>query len=155
MLSITPSYISIIICTTLKVKYDIPINWNHPIFLNVSSSHSLQNINGVIENKTKSLYIHNCLPLVLLSHSYIFTIASSIAKYARKYTILTGSPPKTRTITNMETVMLYHLRGFSKKPSIRAPARTNISTVKKYSPEKKLITTILLNIFGLPFHCYS
>ena len=24
MLSITPSYISIIICTTLKVKYDIP-----------------------------------------------------------------------------------------------------------------------------------
>ena len=34
-------------------------------------------------------------------------------------------------------------------------AKNNISTVKKYSPEKKLITTILLNIFGLPFHCYS
>ena len=47
IMEIIPSIGSIVVLIKKKikpVKYDIPINWNHPIFLNVSSSHSLQNI---------------------------------------------------------------------------------------------------------------
>ena len=122
--------------------------------LNASISLSLHNIRGNIERNTNILYIHSTLPFFLI-FSYTLTSSSSTARNTMKYASAEMVPPSTNTINIVETNILYHLRFFSNNPMIKAPIITTVNNRKKGSPEKKLITTILLNTYGQPCRYYS